>query len=318
MQQQKETILTTHATIPCIIGPTASGKSKLAMDLTEKFPSEIVSVDSALIYKGMDIGTAKPNEKELKKIRHYFINICDPKVFYSAADFISEVVPIVKSVLANNKLPILVGGTMMYFRALQQGLSPLPGADPEVRKDILRQAETHGWEFIHQLLQKVDPIAAERIHPNDPQRLQRALEVYRITGHPMSTLQQTPSVDIPQWNYLNIALMVNDRQQLHQRIAERFEQMLQQGFVNEVNTLYRRGDLSLDLPSMRAVGYRQVWEYLEGKMTYEQMVEKAKTATRQLAKRQITWLRSWPEASYFDFDDPALVEKVTKKIQLTL
>lgn len=310
MQQAK--ILNNNTFALCLMGPTATGKTNLAIKLQEFFPFKLISVDSTLVYKGMNIGTAKPTDQQLAA--HDLINLKDPKEIYSAADFISDAIPLAKKIFSEKKIPLFVGGTMMYFRALQQGLSPLPKGDPEIRKKIEQQAEQHGWPYVHQQLEKIDPIAAKRIHPNDPQRLQRAMEVYLTTGTPLSTLQQATSEQMPNWHYLNIALIPKDRKILHQRIATRFHQMLEQGFVAEVEQLFNRGDLLPDLPSMRAVGYRQVWEHLAGKITYEEMVDKAIIATRQLAKRQMTWLRSWPNLHNFNCDDADLLEKVVRYV----
>ncbi len=313
---QSEKFLHKDPLVLCLMGPTATGKTNLALALQKLFSVELISVDSALVYKDMDIGTAKPAGSALAA--HHLVNIKDPKEYYSAADFISDTVPLAEKIITANKIPLFVGGTMMYFRALQQGLSPLPGANATIRKEIEQEAQQKGWQEIYQQLKKIDPIAAQRIHPNDPQRIQRAMEVYRTTGRPLSELQQAINEQTSHWQFLNIALMPTDRPKLHQTIARRFHTMLEQGFVAEVEQLFARDDLSLQLPSMRAVGYRQVWEFLDGKITYDEMVEKAIIATRQLAKRQITWLRSWPNIHEFDYEDVNLLEKVTQLLNTTL
>ncbi|MGD9152917.1 MAG: tRNA (adenosine(37)-N6)-dimethylallyltransferase MiaA [Gammaproteobacteria bacterium] len=278
----------------CIMGPTASGKSKLAMQLAREINGEIISVDSALVYRGMDIGTAKPAAKELKEIPHHLINIRDPKESYSAAEFCTDARTAIKEILAKNKKPILVGGTMLYFKALQFGLDEMPSADKNIRKKISRDAEKLGWPAMHKKLQQIDPKTAKKINPNDSQRIQRALEVYELTGQPISILQ-TKNKTSNEFNFINFAIKIKSRCELHQKIAERFKKMLEQGLIEEVRKLFNRGDLNPNLPSMRAVGYRQVWQYLAGEYDYETMIEKAIAATRQLAKRQLTWLKSWPD-----------------------
>lgn len=282
-----------------LMGPTASGKTALALALAEQHNGEIISVDSALIYRGMDIGSAKPSAEELARGPHRLIDIRDPSESYSAADFRTDALAEIEQIIAMGKTPVLVGGTMMYFKALLEGLSPLPAADEHVRAEIQAQADTLGWESLHQQLQLIDPISAARIHPNDPQRLSRAIEVYRISGKSMTTLTQTKSAPLP-YDVVQFAIAPNDRKVLHKLIAQRFEIMLQQGFIDEVAALKARGDLHLDLPSMRCVGYRQCWQHLDGEFDYDTMVEKAVAATRQLAKRQLTWLRSWPELTWLE------------------
>lgn len=285
--------------IICLMGPTASGKTALALDLAEKHNCEIISVDSALIYRGMDIGTAKPTAAELARGPHRLINILDPSESYSAADFRRDAITHIDDIIANGKTPLLVGGTMMYFKALLEGLSPLPSADEAIRLQILAEANQHGWEYIHQLLAEVDSVAAARIHPNDPQRLSRALEVYRISGKSMTELSQTKSAALP-YRVSQFAIAPTERKMLHQLIEKRFNIMLEQGFIDEVAQLKARGDLHLDLPSMRCVGYRQAWQHLDGEFDYSTLVEKGVAATRQLAKRQLTWLRSWPELTWLE------------------
>lgn len=282
-----------HSGVICLSGPTAAGKTALAMGLAQRLPVELVSVDSALIYRGMNIGTAKPTAAELATCPHHLIDICDPTEVYSAANFRSDALALIDSIRARGNIPLLVGGTMLYFRALLAGLSALPAANTEIRAMLQARAEHEGWLALHDSLAKVDPIAAKRIHPNDPQRLLRALEVYELSGKSLTelTAEQQPGLLLPTWQ---LAVAPEQRSLLHERIALRFHAMLAAGLVDEVAQLKARGDLHLDLPSMRSVGYRQVWQYLEGEMDYQSMVERGIIATRQLAKRQITWLRSWP------------------------
>ena len=275
-----------------LMGPTASGKTELAIRLCEQFNCEIISVDSALIYRGMDIGTAKPNAEEISRAPHRLINILDPKEAYSAADFRRDALKEMADIVSRGKTPLLVGGTMLYFKALVDGLSPLPAADPVVRAEIEQQAQQHGWQWVHEQLMKIDVVSATRIHPNDPQRVSRALEVYRITGKSMTELTAVIDNDLP-FNVHQFAIYPDERSELHQRIEQRFKLMIAQDFEQEVVKLYKRGDLHLDLPSMRCVGYRQMWEYLAGKLDYDEMVYRSIVATRQLAKRQMTWLRGW-------------------------
>ncbi|MCL1103129.1 tRNA (adenosine(37)-N6)-dimethylallyltransferase MiaA [Shewanella saliphila] len=282
-----------------LMGPTASGKTALAIDMATQHNCEIISVDSALIYRGMDVGSAKPTAQELAAAPHRLIDILDPSESYSAADFRRDALVAIEEIIARGKTPLLVGGTMMYFKALLDGLSPLPSADEAIRQHILLQAETHGWESLHQELCEIDPVAGQRIHPNDPQRLSRALEVYRISGKTMTELTQTKSAALP-YDVVQFAIAPNDRKVLHELIAKRFNIMLEQGFIDEVATLKARGDLHLDMPSMRCVGYRQCWQYLDNEFDHATMVEKATAATRQLAKRQLTWLRSWPDLQWLE------------------
>ena len=283
-----------------IMGPTATGKTDLAIKLVKEFPCEIISVDSALVYKGMDIGTAKPTAEELALAPHHLIDIREPEHTYSAADFRNDALALMKDIISRNKIPLLVGGTMLYYKALQEGLSPLPAADEEIRKKLDQQASEYGWEIMHERLQQVDPQAAERIHKNDPQRIQRALEVFEITGQSMTSLwQQQESEKLP-YRLLKIILFPEDRSQLHQRIEKRFRNMLEQGFIDEVEDLKKYKHVSLDLPAMRSVGYRQALEYLEGQYDYDEMINRGIYATRQLAKRQFTWLRKEKEGNFYD------------------
>lgn len=282
------------AKIISLMGPTASGKTAFAMELYDKYPIDIISVDSALIYRGMDIGSAKPTKQEQQKYPHKLIDICDPAESYSAANFRYDAIEEIEKSLSNGRTPLLVGGTMLYFKALIEGLSPLPAADSDIRQQIEEKANKLGWQAIHEELKKVDPVSAQRIHPNDPQRLNRALEVYLISGKSLTELTQESGEALP-YDIMQLAIMPEDRAELHQRIEQRFLQMLDQGFEDEVKTLMLRSDLHTNLPSIRCVGYRQMWEYLNGDISYDEMVFKGICATRQLAKRQITWLRGWKQ-----------------------
>ncbi len=302
----------------CLMGPTASGKTRIATRLVQHFPMEIISVDSSLVYRGMDIGTAKPDRAVLSSAPHRLINIREPEEPYSAAQFRDDAMVEIHDIIQHKKIPLLVGGTMLYFRALQQGLANLPVADPVTRKKIMDEAEKLGWEALHQRLARVDVDAAQRIHPHDRQRIQRALEVYELTGKNLTTWQKENNpVDIHH-PIFNLALAPSDRALLHARIAERFDQMLQDGFVDEVKKLFSRGDLNLELPAIRSVGYRQVWEYLQGKLTFDEMRAKAIVATRQLAKRQLTWLRSWPDVVWFESEDQDVYEQIERFIEKCL
>ncbi|WP_349971903.1 tRNA (adenosine(37)-N6)-dimethylallyltransferase MiaA [Pseudomonas caspiana] len=293
-----------------LMGPTASGKTDLAMELCKVLPCELISVDSALVYRGMDIGTAKPSKAQLAEFPHRLVDILDPAESYSAADFRSDALAAMAEITARGKIPLLVGGTMLYFKALLDGLADMPAADASVRAELEAQAATHGWQSLHDQLAAVDPVSAARIHPNDPQRLIRALEVYRVSGLSMTahreqqTAQTTDAAASgrPQLPYTvaNLAIAPADRKVLHGRIASRFSTMLDQGFLDEVLALRSRGDLHAGLPSIRAVGYRQVWDHLDGKLTWAEMQERGIIATRQLAKRQFTWLRSWDDLHWLD------------------
>ena len=276
----------------CLMGPTASGKTGVAVELVQQLPLEIISVDSALVYRGMDIGTAKPGADILRIAPHRLIDIRDPAQAYSAAEFRSDALEAMEDIRRHGKIPLLVGGTTLYFRALEQGLSDLPGADPGVRAQLEAEAQELGWAAMHTRLAGIDPAAAARIHPNDPQRIQRALEVHALTGSTLSQLCAEGRAGPPDSRFLKIILAPQDRALLHARIRQRFDAMLEQGFLDEVRRLRARGDLHGDLPSMRAVGYRQAWDHLDGKLSAEEWVERAVIATRQFAKRQMTWLRS--------------------------
>ena len=305
-----------QSTVICIMGPTAAGKTDLAVELVEHLSAEIISVDSALVYKEMKIGTAMPDDEILARAPHRLINFLDPAEPYSAARFREDALREIEAVLANGHIPLLVGGTMLYFRALLQGLSELPAADEAIRQRLEEEMATNGLAAMHARLAEIDPEAAARIHPNDPQRTQRALEVYEATGISMSEwYRRQQKTDPFPYRCIKIALIPEDRARLHDRIARRFHLMLEQGLVEEVKALYERGDLDQDKPSMRAVGYRQVWEYLCGNYDYGQMVEKGIVATRQLAKRQLTWLRSEQETFTFDPFDDKLTEQVLKTLK---
>lgn len=282
------------------MGPTASGKTDLALSLVERFPFDIISVDSAMIYRGMDIGTAKPDQNTLRRAPHRLIDICDPADAYSAARFRQDALREINAIHAAGRIPLLVGGTMLYFKALQHGLAALPGADPAIRRQLQSRLEVEGLPSLHGELQQVDPDSAQRIHANDPQRTLRALEVYMVAGEPMSSILARSEDDYMPWSVLKIALLPDDRKILHERIGQRFHKMLDAGFVNEVRSLHRRDDLNLSNSSMRTVGYRQIWQHLDGMITYDDMVEKGIIATRQLAKRQLTWLRADTELHCLD------------------
>jgi tRNA dimethylallyltransferase len=294
-------------TVFALLGPTASGKSGLAIKAAETLPLEIVSMDSALVYRGMDIGTAKPSAALRAQVPHHLIDIIDPDESYSAGRWRQDALAKIEEIFARNAVPLLVGGTMLYYRALTAGLDALPQADARVRAAIDAEAARRGWPALHAELQKVDARAASRIAPNDPQRIQRALEVWQITGKPLSELHGTGRKELP--FALKGMALVPERALLHQRIKIRFEAMLQLGLIDEVKTLKKKYPLTASMPSMRAVGYRQVWEYLEGNFDQEALKEKAVAATRQLAKRQLTWLRSFPDLVRLDAggaQDPAV------------
>lgn len=301
--------------VVCLMGPTASGKTGLAVELAEHHNFEIISVDSALVYKGMDIGTAKPSAELLARAPHRLIDIIDPLESYSAADFVLDAVEQSQEILAKGKTPLLVGGTMMYFNALQKGLAEMPQADAELRVIIEAEAAEKGWAALHEELQRFDPEAASRIHPNDPQRLQRAIEVYRLTGKAMTHFwKQQEAVSLP-FEMINMAVMPKERSVLHERIEQRFYDMMDQGFLAEVEEFYRRGDLTIDMPSMRCVGYRQLWQYLDGVDLLEDAIFKGVVASRQLAKRQLTWLRGWEDLMIFDSLSKDLVPEALNYIE---
>ena len=282
-----------------LMGPTATGKTGLAVELHKRFPMDIISVDSAMVYRGMDIGTAKPNAETLSLAPHRLIDICDPVESYSAARFCQDAIQEINNIHATGRIPLLVGGTGLYFRSLEKGLSELPEADTEIRLQLESEAKKHGWKYMHDRLVEVDPETAGRIHPNDPQRIQRALEVYEITGIPMSKHFLSGQVPLLDAEVIKIVVAPGERYELHKKIALRFHQMLTDGLIDEVKRLHSRGDLHHGLPSMRMVGYRQVWQYLDGALDHQQMIDHAIVATRQLAKRQMTWLRKEENSRWF-------------------
>lgn len=275
-----------------LMGPTASGKTDLAIRLRQHLPVEIISVDSALVYKGMDIGTAKPSKQELMLAPHRLIDILDPSESYSAANFCDDARREMSDISAKGRIPLLVGGTMLYYKALLEGLSPLPKADEKVREELETRAQKLGWNHLHMELKAIDPVAGERINPNDSQRISRALEVFYLTGKTLTELTAQKGNELP-YRLLQFAIAPQQREVLHQRIEFRFHKMIEQGFQKEVERLYQRGDLHPDLPSIRCVGYRQMWEFLRGDYDHHEMIYRGICATRQLAKRQITWLRGW-------------------------
>lgn len=298
----------------CLMGPTASGKTALAMALQEALPCDIVSVDSALIYRDMDIGTAKPTKEELAQYPHRLIDLRDASESYSAADFCRDALAEIAEIRSKNRIPLLVGGTMMYFKSLIEGISSLPTADPEIRKAIEDEALTKGWQVLHDQLTEIDPVSAERIHPNDPQRITRALEVYRLTGNTLTQLTQIKG-DKLGGNVLQLAITPKERSTLHERIELRYQQMIDMGFEQEVEQLRTRGDLHQDLPSIRCVGYRQMWQYLDGEFDHEEMIFRGVCATRQLAKRQLTWLRNWPDLHWLTTDDKTNLAQVLSLLE---
>ena len=300
-----------------VMGPTASGKTDLAIELRERLDGELISVDSALVYRGMDIGTAKPDAATLRRAPHHLIDIRDPADPYSAAEFAADAGALIERIRGDGRVPILVGGTMLYYNVLRQGMAPMPPADETVRTELERRFDDEGGGGLYRELEAVDPQAAAGLHPNNRQRLVRALEVYRVSGQPISTHWRQGNQQgggLPEGT-VSLALAPPQRQALHARIERRFMAMLEQGLVEEVRHLYRRGDLSASLPAIRAVGYRQVWEYLSGKNIYNEMVERALAATRQLAKRQLTWLRRWPDCCWLDGQGVNPVDDALKIIE---
>ena len=303
-----------------LMGPTASGKTDLAIALRQQLPVEVISVDSALIYKGMDIGTAKPTPAELALAPHRLIDILDPKESYSAMNFREDALKEMAEISASGRIPLLVGGTMLYYKALLEGLSPLPSADPIIRAEIEEKAAKIGWTGMHQELLAIDPVAGTRINPNDSQRINRALEVFYITGKTMTELTAKKGEALP-YRLLQFAIAPQDRAILHERIALRFQKMMDLGFEEEVKRLFLREDLHIDLPSIRCVGYRQMWEYLQGDISLDEAIYKGICATRQLAKRQITWLRGWKdEITWLDSLNPeqaklTMIDKIEKSLR---
>jgi tRNA dimethylallyltransferase len=297
-----------------LMGPTASGKTELAIELVRALPCEIISVDSALIYREMNIGTAKPDAAELQAAPHRLIDILDPDESYSAARFREDALREMAEISGRGKIPLLVGGTMLYFRALQHGLSDLPDADPEVRERLEQEAAAQGWEALHRRLAAVDPESAARIHPNDPQRIGRALEVYELTGRPLSQLQQRGGSEALPYRVVKLARAPRDRAELHRRIERRFHRMLEQGFEEEVRGLLARWRLDPEMPAMRCVGYRQMLGYIRGEYDRQEMIDRGIASTRQLAKRQFTWLRAEPGLHWLDEEAGNLLQQALKII----
>ncbi len=295
----------------CLLGPTASGKTDLALELVERYPFEIISVDSAMVYRGMDIGTAKPDAATLSRYPHHLINIRDPAEPYSAAMFRSDALGVMEDILGRGRIPLLTGGTMLYVKALRDGLAELPAANPVVGASISDLAEREGWPAVHRRLAEVDAVTAARLSENDSSRLQRALEVFEISGSPISELQARGQSACP-FALLQLAIVPPDRSVLHARIEARFRRMISAGLVEEVSRLLERGDLHDSLPSIRAVGYRQVWQYLTGEIGQQDMIDRGIIATRQLAKRQYTWLRSWTDLHIIDQPDISAALKIIK------
>lgn len=313
--------------IVAIVGPTASGKSALSMSLVEEAKRhghtlEIISMDSALVYKGMDIGTAKPSIEERTQVAHYGIDICEPWQTYSAANFANDALAWAHDIRQRGNIPLIVGGTMLYWRALTQGLTQLPPADPQLRADLEKEADEIGWEGLHRRLCELDPVTGQRLHPSDTQRIERALEVILLTGKPMSELiaenPYSESRDDATLAHTLFSLEPDDRSWLHERIAFRFHQMLEQGFLDEMKQLMKNPAIHEELPSMRAVGYRQAWEYLSEKISYDEFINKGIAATRQLAKRQLTWLRAMPSRLNFDPSKPEKMKAAREAALSTL
>ncbi len=297
------------------MGPTASGKTDLAVSLVKRFDCDIINVDSAMIYRGMDIGTAKPDPEILAIAPHRLIDFLDPSESYSAGRFLNDARREIDDITQHGRTPLLVGGTMMYYRILQQGIAELPGADPRVREELVRRADELGWPALHAELETVDPQAAARIDANDSQRIQRALEVQILSGEAISELQERGGVGAPAVEFVKLGLWPADRAALHTRINQRFDEMMAAGLLDEVRTLHQRQDLNRGMPSMRCVGYRQLWEHLDGDCDLAVAVRKAKTATRQLAKRQLTWLRAEPDTLLIDSFAPDCEQDVTTAIK---
>jgi tRNA dimethylallyltransferase len=281
------------------MGPTAAGKTDLALEIAKLYPVEIISVDSALVYRGMNIGTAKPDPNILAEFPHHLVDILDPTDSYSAGKFRTDALRLMADIVKRGKVPLLVGGTMLYFKALQYGMADLPNADPQVRAKLEQEMELNGLAGLHARLTQVDPISAARINPNDPQRIQRALEVYDITGKSMTALTQSEEYKLP-YNVVKIIISPFERKTLHERIEKRYKNMIYNGFIDEVKTLYARNDCHPNLPAIRAVGYRQAWSFLSNEYDKDTFIDKAVIATRQMAKRQLTWLRAQDDGIWFD------------------
>jgi len=298
-----------------LMGPTGSGKTDAAAALAARLPLEIVSVDSAMVYRGMDIGTAKPPRELLARAPHHLIDLIDPADSYSAARFVADATRAMEEIAARGRTPLLVGGTMLYFRALQSGLARLPAADPGIRRELDERAAREGWPALHAELARLDPAAAARIRPGDRQRIQRALEVIAITGGPISARQREDLRKAAAATDLRLVLAPADREAHATRLARRFEAMMKSGLFEEVRALHARGDLHAGMPAMRLIGYRQLWAHLEGQCTLEEAVQQAIVATRQYARRQLTWLRAEPGAEWFDADDPAIVARLAARLE---
>lgn len=296
--------------IVCLMGPTASGKTTLALELVKHFPFEIISVDSAMIYRGMNIGTAKPDADILRLVPHKLIDICDPRESYSVAQFQKDARIAIQDIHERNKIPLLVGGTMMYFYGLHTGIAEMPSKDEEVRSTLIEDAKRLGWPELHKRLHLCDPDAAKRIHPHDSQRIQRALEVFIVSGKNLTVWQKSNPDEFLRLPMIDLIVSPYERAVLHARIEARFSSMMRLGFMDEVQQLFSRDDLNLALPAMRAVGYRQVWEHLQGHYSYKLMLEKAVIATRQLAKRQLTWLRQWEGGTWFDSESSDVLSQL--------
>ena len=298
-----------------LMGPTASGKTAAAVELARHLPVELISVDSALVYQDMNIGTAKPDAATLAVAPHHLIDLIDPTEVYSAAAFRNDALRLMQEISARGKIPLLVGGTMLYFRALRFGLSDLPQADVEVRENIEEQAARHGWPAMHTELSKVDPQTAARIKPNDSQRIQRALEIYHVSGQPMSALLALQEEYLFPYNLIPLALIPSERKLLHDRIATRFADMLKRGLAEELRELQKKYPLNSNMASMRCVGYRQAWQYLAGEIDKSSLLEQGIAATRQLAKRQLTWLRGMQDNIEFDCLDKRLSQQVAATVR---
>ncbi len=301
-------------TLLCLAGPTASGKSAAARAIAARWPIEVINVDSATIYRGMDIGTAKPSRTERLETPHHLLDILDPLESYSAASFRRDALRCVKEIRGRGNIPLLVGGTMLYFKALRDGLNDLPSADPGIRLELERRAATIGWPAMHAALAQIDPETANRLSPNDSQRIQRALEIWQITGTPMSTLLNADNQQDQPVQTLTLSLEPTERSVLHKAIENRFDQMLDMGLLQEVRALHARGDLHTNLPSIRCVGYRQLWSFIEGEVDCSTARMQAIAATRQLAKRQITWLRSLPERNTIEACMSTTTERVIQRV----